>query len=385
MLAGQPAPDMAPVKPYLESPMVLMGAARPGAPLFADQAGHYDALLVLSFGGPEGMADVMPFLENVTRGRNIPAERLAEVAEHYYHFGGISPINAQNRALITALEAELHAHDINLPMYFGNRNWDPFLIDTLRQMREDGVRDVLVFVTSAYSSYSGCRQYREDVTRAVAELSADDMSFDKIRVFFNHPGFIEPMARYLKAELDQLTPEERAGTQVIFTAHSVPLAMSRGSAYEKQLQEASRLVAEMAGAERYQLAWQSRSGPPQTPWLEPDILDVLDELAAAGTRRVIVLPVGFISDHLEVLFDLDEEANERAANLGMAFLRLPTVGTDPIFVSMIRELIVERLTDNPERRAIGALGPNHDLCPLNCCQVGESKRPAPVVVDAAVA
>jgi ferrochelatase len=362
-----------------------MGAARPGAPLFADQAGHYDALLVLSFGGPEGMSDVIPFLENVTRGRNIPAERLAEVAEHYYHFGGVSPINAQNRALIDALKIELHAHGINLPIYFGNRNWEPYLVDTLKQMRMDGVRDVLVFATSAYSSYSGCRQYREDVTGAVEELSADDMRFDKIRVFFNHPGFIEPMARELKDELNQLTPEERAVTQVVFTAHSIPLSMARGSAYEKQLQEASRLVAEMAGAERYQLAWQSRSGPPHVPWLEPDILDVLDQLAAADTRRVIVLPVGFISDHLEVLYDLDDEASERASELGLAFSRLPTVGTDPRFVSMIRELIVERLTDHPERCAIGTFGPNHDLCPMNCCQLGESKRPQAVIADSVVA
>ena len=186
--------------------MVLMGAERPGAPLFAEKAGHYDALLVLSFGGPEGMDDVIPFLENVTRGRNIPAERLAEVAEHYYHFGGKSPINDQNRALISALEIELRSHGIELPIYFGNRNWDPFLVDTLDQMRRDGVRDVLVFVTSAYSSYSGCRQYREDVTRAVEELSADDMRFDKIRVFYNHPGFIAPMAESLRAELDSLSP-----------------------------------------------------------------------------------------------------------------------------------------------------------------------------------
>jgi ferrochelatase len=365
--------------------MVLMGAARPGAPLFADRAGHYDALLVLSFGGPEGVADVIPFLENVTRGRNIPVERLAEVAEHYYHFGGVSPINAQNRALIDALEIDLRTQGIQLPIYFGNRNWEPFLVDTLSQMRKDGVRDVLVFVTSAYSSYSGCRQYREDVTRAVEELAADDMRFDKIRVFYNHPGFITPMAESLKAELDRLTPEERSDTQVVFTAHSIPLSMAKASAYEKQLQEASRLVAEMAGAEHYQLAWQSRSGPPHVPWLEPDILDVLDELAASGTQRVIVLPVGFISDHLEVLFDLDEEASERAAELGLAFSRLPTVGTDPRFVAMIRELIMERLSDSPERRAVGIYGPNHDLCPMNCCQVGESSRPRPVVADPAVA
>lgn len=365
--------------------MVLMGAARPGAPLFIEHAGHYDALLLLSFGGPEGMTDVIPFLENVTRGRNIPSARIAEVAEHYYHFGGISPINAQNRALIAALKAELGTNGIDLPIYFGNRNWEPYLVDTLRQMRADGVRKVLVFVTSAYSSYSGCRQYREDVTRAVEELSAEDMHFDKIRVFYNHPGFITPMGENLKAELDKLSPEERANTHVVFTAHSVPLSMAKGSAYEKQLREASRLVAELAGAERYQLAWQSRSGPPQVPWLEPDILDVLDELATAGARRVVVLPVGFISDHLEVLFDLDEEAKERSAELGMAFTRLATVGTDPTFVSMIRELVEERLTDHPQRRSIGALGPSHDLCPMNCCQVGEGKRPPRPVADSAVA
>lgn len=361
--------------------MTLMGAARPGAPLFAEQAANYDALLVLSFGGPEGMADVIPFLENVTRGRNIPAERLAEVAEHYYHFGGVSPINAQNRAVIAALEFELRAHGVSLPIYFGNRNWNPYLVDTLAQMREDGIRNVLVFVTSAYSSYSGCRQYREDVTHAVELLGADDMHFDKIRVFYNHPGFLTPMARDLEAELAQLTPTERAATEVIFTAHSVPLSMARGSAYERQLQEASRLVAEMAGAHRYQLAWQSRSGPPHVPWLEPDILDVLDDLAASGTQRVIVLPVGFISDHLEVLFDLDEEAKARAAERGLAFSRLPTVGTDPLFIAMIRELIEERLTEQPKRRALGMYGPNHDLCPMNCCQVGENKRPRPAVAD----
>ncbi|MCA9880301.1 MAG: ferrochelatase, partial [Thermomicrobiales bacterium] len=237
----------------------------------------------------------------------------------------------------------------------------------------------------AYSSYSGCRQYREDVTRAVAELAADEMHFDKIRAFFNHPGFITPMARDLKAELEPLFPAERAHTHVVFTAHSIPVSMAKGSAYEKQLREASRLVADLAGAERYQLAWQSRSGPPQIPWLEPDVLDVLDDLAVSGARRVILVPVGFISDHLEVLFDLDEEANARAAELGLSFTRLPSVGTDPRFVTMIRELIEERLTDNPERLALGTLGPSHDLCPMNCCRLGESHRPRTLVADAAVA
>ncbi|MFT4036784.1 MAG: ferrochelatase [Thermomicrobiales bacterium] len=364
--------------------MTLMGAARPGAPLFDDASHTYEALLVLSFGGPEGMADVIPFLENVTRGRNIPAARLAEVAEHYYHFGGVSPINAQNRALIAALDSELRDHGINLPIYFGNRNWDPFLTDTLVQMRADGVRSVLVFVTSAYSSYSGCRQYREDVTRAVEELDAVDMTFDKIRVFYNHPGFIEPMARDLRSALAAIPESERPATEVIFTAHSVPVSMASGSAYEKQLREASRLVAELGGAERFQLAWQSRSGPPQVPWLEPDILDVLDTLAEAGTRHVILVPVGFVSDHLEVLFDLDHEAKERAEELGIGFVRLPTVGVDPRFIAMIRELIEDRLQGSPVRQALGRFGPSHDLCPVNCCRTGERPRPA-TVADPAVA
>lgn len=365
--------------------MTLMGAARLGAPLFDEAPHRFDALLVLSFGGPEGMADVIPFLENVTRGRNIPAARLAEVAEHYYHFGGVSPINAQNRALIAALDAELHEHGIDLPIYFGNRNWDPYLTDTLAQMRADGVRSVLVFVTSAYSSYSGCRQYREDVTRAVEELDAGDMTFDKIRVFYNHPGFIEPMARDLRAALAAIPADQLPATDVIFTAHSVPVSMASGSAYEKQLREASRLVAELGGAERYQLAWQSRSGPPQVPWLEPDILDVLNERAQAGTRHVILAPVGFVSDHLEVLFDLDHEAKELAEALGMSFVRLPSVGVDPLFIAMIRELIEERMQECPERRALGRFGPSHDVCPMNCCRVSERPRPVASVPNPAVA
>lgn len=356
--------------------MTIQGAQRPGVALFDDEPRNYDALLVLSFGGPEGMDDVLPFLENVTRGRNIPRERLAEVAEHYYHFGGISPINAQNRALIAALERDLREHGINLPIYFGNRNWHPLLGDTLSQMQADGVRNVLVFVTSAYSSYSGCRQYREDILRAVETVGASDMRFDKIRVFYNHPRFIEPMVARVHASLATLPPERRVATEVIFTAHSVPLSMAKGSAYERQLREASRLVAEGAGARNYRLAWQSRSGPPQIPWLEPDILDVLDDLHAAGVRDVIVVPIGFVSDHLEVLFDLEVEAQDRATKLGMAMIRVPSVGDDPAFVSMIRELIEERMTANPERRFLGTLGPSHDICPVNCCRLGENSAQA---------
>jgi ferrochelatase len=319
--------------------MTIEGARRPGAPLFDNASRDYDALLVLSFGGPESMDDVLPFLENVTRGRNIPRQRLEEVAEHYYHFGGISPINAQNRALIAALEQELADHDIALPVYFGNRNWHPMLRDTIASMRADGVLSVLVFVTSAYSSYSGCRQYREDVMTALDALGERGMRFDKIRVFYNHPGFIEPMAKRLRRALDSLPRNSRDAAEVIFTAHSIPVSMARGSAYERQLREASKLVADLAGTTRYRLAWQSRSGPAHVPWLEPDILDELDRLHESGASNVIVVPIGFISDHLEVLFDLDVEAQERASELGMTMIRVPAVGTDPVFVAMIRELI----------------------------------------------
>ena len=350
-------------------------AQRSGAPLFDNAARSYDALLVLSFGGPESMNDVMPFLENVTNGRNIPRARLEEVAEHYAHFGGVSPINAQNRALIAALERELADHGIDLPIYFGNRNWHPLLQDTIANMRADGVNNALLFVTSAYSSYSSCRQYLEDVSRALDALGleAHEMRFDKIRVFYNHPGFVEPMAQRVRAALESLPEARRDAAEIVFTAHSIPVSMARGSAYERQLHEVSRLVAELAGAARYRLAWQSRSGPPHVPWLEPDILDELDRLHEAGVGDVIVVPIGFISDHLEVLFDLDVEAQNRAHELGMNMIRVATVGTDPVFVAMIRELIEERLHENSERRFLGELGPRHDVCTFNCCQLGERR------------
>lgn len=361
--------------------MTVARVARPGAILTEHLPANYDALLVLSFGGPEGIDDVMPFLENVTRGRHIPRERLEEVAEHYHHFGGVSPINAQNRALIDALRQELHASQIELPIYLGNRNWHPFLRDTLDTMRADGVQDVLVFVTSAYSSYSGCRQYREDIARAAGELDISDFTFDKLRVFFNHPGFIMPMARDVKAALASLSSQQRQKTEVIFTAHSIPLSMARSCAYERQLAEASRLVAEISDAPSHRFAWQSRSGPPQIPWLEPDILDVLDEVAADGKEHVIVVPVGFISDHLEVLFDLDLEAAETAQELGLQMVRISTVGTDPQFVTMIRELIQERMDISPQRLALGSLGPWHDVCPTNCCRLGTDSSPLPAVAE----
>lgn len=353
--------------------MTIAGATTPDAPRFAASPVPYDALLFLSFGGPAGPDDVMPFLENVTRGRGVPRERLLEVAEHYHHFDGVSPINDQNRALIAALEAELSAHEIRLPVYFGNRNWHPFVTDVVRQMRDDGVRRALVFATSAFSVYSGCRQYREDVLRAVEAVGEGAPEFDKLRVFYNHPGFVEANADRLRDALASLGGDPTAPLHVAFTAHSVPDAMARHSDYEQQLREAARLVAEAAGVADYALVYQSRSGPPHVPWLEPDVGDHLDALAGRGTTRVVVHPIGFLSDHLEVLFDLDHEAAERAAHHGMAFARAGTVGTHRAFVAMLRELIVERLTASPERRAVGAFGPNHDICPVGCCLSG---RPA---------
>lgn len=357
--------------------MTIAGAQSRTAPRFDNAARHYDALLVLSFGGPEGPDDVIPFLENVTRGRNIPAERLAEVAEHYLHFGGVSPINAQNRALIAALRDELRRQEILLPIYFGNRNWEPYVTDTIAQMRADGVRRALVFVTSAFSSYSGCRQYREDVMRAVETLGLEnEIVFDKIRGFYNHPGFIETMIDLTGEKLAAIPAERRATTEVIFTAHSIPESMAKGCAYEKQLGEASRLVAEALKVPSWRLAYQSRSGSPMVPWLEPDILDVLDTLPEAGVTDAVVVPIGFVSDHMEVLFDLDHEAAERAAELGLGFQRVPAAGVHPRFVTMIRELIEERMAADPVRPTVGSFPPSHDICPLNCCLIGTG-RPAP--------
>lgn len=353
--------------------MTIFGAETRTAPRFDDPARQYDALLVLSFGGPEGLSDVIPFLENVTRGRNVPRDRLEEVAEHYRHFNGISPINAQNRELIAALEDELRSYRINLPIYFGNRNWHPFVTDTVRQMRDDGVRRALVFVTSAFSSYSGCRQYREDMIEAIEIAPARDIEFDKIRVFYNHPGFVEPMAEKVRQAMVSVVDDAHDDVNLIFTAHSIPLAMARECSYEGQLREACDLVAVACGMTRWRLAYQSRSGSPRVPWLEPDVLDEMTTLHAEGRDIVVVAPIGFVSDHMEVLFDLDEEAAEHAAKLGIRWGRAETVGTHPLFVSMIRELIEERMTDHPVRRALGRRGPNHDICPVGCCQRGETR------------
>jgi protoporphyrin/coproporphyrin ferrochelatase len=329
----------------------------------------YQAVLVVSFGGPEGRDEVLPFLENVLRGRNVPRERLMAVAEHYYHFGGVSPINAQNRALIAALQTELQQHGPNLPIYFGNRNWQPFLADALRRMRDDGIRKALAFFTSAFSSYSGCRQYRENVAAAQAEVGPGAPQVDKLRAFFNHPGYLEPVIENTVAALAKITAEgnRRNAARLIFTAHSIPQAMAAGCKYELQLRDACGVVADAVGLAPWQLVYQSRSGPPSQPWLEPDVNDMLRRLAAEGARDVVVVPIGFISDHIEVLYDLDTEAQQTCDELGVNMVRAATVGTHPRFVRMIRELIVERMAGAADRSALGKLGASHDVCPEDCC------------------
>ncbi len=337
----------------------------------------FDAILVVSFGGPAGPDDVMPFLENVTRGRGVPRERLTDVACHYQRFGGVSPINQQNRALIAALRTELDAHGIELPIYFGNRNWHPLLDEALGDMAADGVQRALAFFTSAYSSYSSCRQYRENVYDAQLTVGADAPEVLKTRVFFNHPGFIEANVSHVRGALEQIPTDRRHGAQLVFTAHSLPVAMARQSRYEAQLEETARLVAEGVGSSAFELVYQSRSGPPHVPWLEPDIVDHLRALHADGGADVVVSPIGFISDHMEVVFDLDFEAREVADQLGLNMVRAASVGTHPAFVSMIRELIQERLSPGVPRQALGELGPSHDACPVSCCLPGGPGRPSP--------
>jgi ferrochelatase len=334
----------------------------------------YDALLIVSFGGPDGPDDVLPFLENVLRGRNVPRERMLEVAEHYYKFGGRSPINDQNRALIAALEKELAEHGPHLPIYWGNRNWHPLLADTLRQMSANGVRHALAFFTSAYSSYSSCRQYRENIAAAQAEVGPDAPQVDKLRVFFNHPGFIEPMIENVRAALNTIPAERRNSADLIFTAHSIPTAMAANCRYEEQLREACRLVAEALRRQNWILVYQSRSGPPHQPWLEPDIKDFLESRHhQSPIRDAAIVPIGFISDHMEVVFDLDTEVGQLCERLAINMVRAATVGAHPRFVRMIRELIDERMSDSPQRVALGVLGPSHDVCPDDCCLIVPSR------------
>ena len=329
----------------------------------------YDSVLLVSFGGPEDPTDVEPFLANVTAGRMIPAERLAAVAQQYHHFGGVSPLNAQCRRLRAALADRLAAAGRGLPVYWGNRNWAPYLADTVAEMAAAGHRRALAVVTSAYSSYSGCRQYLEDIAAARAALGGAAPAIDKVRAYYDHPGFVAPFADAVVEARRSLPAEVRSGAGLVFTAHSIPLTMAAGCDYERQLHEAARLVADGAGFEAWTMAWQSRSGPTSVPWLEPDVNDCLREMSSQGASAAVLAPIGFVTDHMEVTWDLDVVAAGTAEELGLRLARAETPGTRPDdrFVAMWQELVEERLDPGVPRRSLGRLGVGPDICPAGCC------------------
>lgn len=344
---------------------------------------NFDALLVLSFGGPEGDEEVVPFLENVTRGRGIPRERLVQVGEHYFHFGGVSPLNRLNREIIANLESELAERGRDLPVYFGNRNWHPFGEDTAEQMSRDGVRRALVFATSAWGGYSACLQYNEDIRRIIAHLEdkgVEPIEFTKLRQFYDHPTFVRIMADALRESLDKVPAERRDATRVLFTAHSVPTAADEAAGgpedshlYSRQVAEASRLIAEAAGVAEYDVVWQSRSGNPRTPWLEPDIVDHTAALAGQGVRAVVVSPVGFISDHMEVIWDLDTELADAARDLDVHVERTRTAGPEQDFAGMVVD-IIDELVENDPPASLGEVTVqgctvDGEACRPDCCQV----------------
>ncbi len=358
----------------------------------------YDALLLVSFGGPEGPADVLPFLENVTRGRGIPQARLEEVSEHYRALGGRSPLNDQCRALLGAVRTDLERAGLDLPVYWGNRNWRPYLDDTLRVMARDGVRRAACFVTSAYASYSGCRQYRENLWDAVTAAGGGAPRLDKLRHYFNHPGFVEPFVEATQAALTTIDAEARPRAVLAFVTHSIPEAMNvasgpNGDAYTDQHRDVAAEVAASVSARtglrlRHELVFCSRSGPAEVPWLEPDVNDFLETVHAEDVPAVVVVPLGFVSDHVEVIWDLDHEAAETARRLGLLFARAATPGTDERFVALVRELLVERATaeraataspqlHGPLRPVVGGLPPSWDVCPTGCCRnARQPDRPA---------
>jgi ferrochelatase len=360
--------------------------------------GSYDSLLLAGFGGPEGPDDVMPFLENVTRGRGIPRERLEAVSHHYLALGGVSPINAQNRALVAALRSELAARGMDLPVYWGNRNWDPFLADELRRLHADGHRRVLAIATSAYASYSGCRQYREDLARALDDTGlAGEVVVDKVRLFFDHPGFVEPVSEGLAAALESLAAHgfDTTTTRVLFTTHSIPLAMAAASGPPGRFDANGAYVAQhLAAIEAvvadarthgttvppWSLVYQSRSGSPLVPWLEPDINDALRDERAAGMRAAVVVPIGFVSDHVEVVWDLDTEARETCEGLGIRMIRVATPGTHPAFVAGLVDLVEERLDGEPAA-ALSPIGPWPSVCAAGCCANPRASLPAVAGLD----
>jgi ferrochelatase len=375
--------------------MTAQPSSAPAADPSAEQpaAPRYDALVLLSFGGPEGQDDVVPFLRNVTRGKNIPDERLEEVGEHYRMFGGRSPINDQNRALLDALRAELSGRGVDLPVLWGNRNWAPYLLDTLREAHEQGARRVLVLTTSAYSSYSGCRQYREDVADALLALAQEGrgLQVDQVRRYAGTAGFVEANADAVRAALDALRePGADADAQqprLVFVTHSVPTAMDdtagpQGHAYVAQHEAVAAAVADRVGAPGWDLVYCSRSGPPSQPWLEPDVNDHLEDLAARGSRAVVLAPIGFVSDHMEVVYDLDTEAAATCERLGLRMVRAGTVGTDPSFVRALVDLVVERcgLGPGPALDVPGMVSV-HDTCPVGCCRNLRADRPAACGAD----
>jgi ferrochelatase len=328
----------------------------------------YDAVVLVSFGGPEKPDDVLPFLQNVLCGKRVPRERMLEVAKVYDSFGGVSPINAQNRVLLAALVTELNEHGPHLPVYWGNRNWHPLLADTFQQMADDGIRRALALVTSAFGSYSGCRQYLEDIERARQQVGPVAPAVDKLRLFYNHPGFIEPAVDRARAALDEIPPPNRHAARIVYTAHSIPVEMADRCAYVEQLNEACRLVSEGLGRSDWRLVYQSRSGRPSDPWLEPSVGEYLAELHESGeVADVVIVPIGFLSEHMEVVNDLDVVIGRLCDELGIHMVRAGVVGTHPRFVRMIRELIRERIEKNPTRLALGTLGPSHDVCPADCC------------------
>jgi protoporphyrin/coproporphyrin ferrochelatase len=334
-----------------------------------------DSILIVSFGGPEGMDDVLPFLENVLRGKNVPKERMMEVAEHYKQFDGVSPINAQCRNLIEALQTECDRREISLPIYWGNRNWHPMLADTLQQMAQDGRKRAIAFFTSMFSCYSGCRQYRENIAAAQALVGEKAPFVEKVRKGFNHPSFIAAQKDCLEKALNELPAEARSETIVLFSAHSIPMAMADHSRYVEQLREAARLICKATQHGPWELVFQSRSGPPQQPWLEPDVCDRIEQLhAEQGIRHIVVVPLGFVSDHMEVLYDLDREAADLCREKGIQFVRAASVGVHPKFISMIADLIEERIAPDTDRPFVGSYGPSHDLCPGDCCLYQQSTR-----------
>jgi ferrochelatase len=341
--------------------------------LFDNRARQYDALLIVSFGGPESPDDVVPFLENVLRGVPVKPETIPKIARRYNTFGGVSPINAHTRSFIAALQHELDSHGPALPIYWGNRNWHPLLADAFGQMAKDGIERAVAYVTSTFSSYSGCRRYREDLYAAAAAVPGAPI-VDKLRMPYNHPGFIAAAADRVREAQQKIPAARLPQVRYLFTAHSLPEPMAKQAAYQAQLLDSSALVAAELGLHNWRLVYQSNNASYGVPWLEPDVSDALAELKIAGAEDVIVMPIGFVCDHVEVVLDLDVEAAAKATELGLNMVRAGTVGAHPDYVRMVRELIVERMSANPARAALGTRGPNHDYCPIDCCLSG---RPGP--------